>query len=449
MTAKRKDKGISRLFANSTELSVGQSRVFHIFLYTMLTATIVTLIGILLFYIYSLSAVYHGVAKGPSLWLLGIFSDFVEIMSYALKDSPYLEGVGSSYPAIAIMVLYPFALICKGVFAEYTYLGTVDINEFTSRVIVHPEFWIALLLFFAVGTLSVTFLITRIYKFDFKLSVKTVLLVIMSAPFVYAIMRGNTIYFALIFILLFLLFYKSKNPFLRELSYICLAIAGCIKIYPLFFGVFLLKDKKLFASFRVAMYFCIIFFSSFYLFSGTGGDADPFFENLNGFMGDAERLACYRNLSITALLYKIVHLFSPAATAAKAFTIVNLVILGTVFTLATVTATATKNKLSRSMICAAVVILIPPVSYYYVLVFTVIPFMEYIMSYDSLSRAKQAIYGGMFMFLMLTPLLIPQIYIPNMLIISTMAGMETVSVIKNEMLPYFKNKKAAKKTKAA
>ena len=67
----------------------------------------------------------------------------------------------------------------------------------------------------------------------------------------------------MIFLLLFLLLYKSDNAILRELGYISLVLAGLIKIYPLFFGVFLLKDKKIFASARVAVYFFSIFFLSF------------------------------------------------------------------------------------------------------------------------------------------------------------------------------------------
>ena len=78
----------NRFFGKSEPLSTSQTKCLNIFLYTVLTATITTLVGILLFYIYSLANMYHGTASGPSMWLLGIFSDFVEIMSFSLEDSP-------------------------------------------------------------------------------------------------------------------------------------------------------------------------------------------------------------------------------------------------------------------------------------------------------------------------------------------------------------------------
>ena len=137
------------------------------------------------------------------------------------------------------------------------------------------------------------------------------------------------------------------------------------------------------------------------------------------------------------------HLFSPAATETIAFSIVNLLVLVAVFAVATVTAVYTSSRLSRAIICTAIVILIPPISYYYVLIFMMIPFMEYLMSFDSLSRPIRILYGCAFMFMMLTPILLPQIYIPHMLIISSMLAYEEYKVIKNEILPRLGRKRTA------
>ena len=443
-----KSKKPSRILTfndNCITLSEGQTKVLNIFFYTMLAATVTTMIGIILFYVYSLAALYHDRTTETSLWLLSIFSDFVEIMNFSLDDSPYLDGVGSSYPPVAIMVLYPFALICKSVFSQYASYEHLDVDELTSLVVRHPQFWVALLLFFFTCILSIIFLVTRKYRLDLKATLKMAIVISFSAPFIYAIMRGNTIYFALIFLLLFLFFYNSKSPLLRELALISLAIAGTIKIYPLFFGVFLLNKKKIFASFRVAIYFALIFFISFKFFPGNSGDVDPFVENLQGFMSDAERLSCFRNLSLTALLYKIVHLFSASATESSAFEIANIVILALVFVIATVTATVTRSNLSRAVICASVIILIPSVSYFYVLIFEIIPFMEYLMEYDSLSKRNRIIYGVLFMFLMFTPILLPQFFIPHALIVIFMAACEVYKVTGKEIIPWFKNRKKIKK----
>ena len=103
-------------------------------------------------------------------------------------------------------------------------------------------------------------------------------------------MRGNTIYFALIFLLLFLLLYEHPNPIVREISYFCLVIAGLIKIYPLFFGVFLLHKKKIFPAVRIALYFFASFYLSFFLFEAGFDDFFSFTERLGSFMSNDLRL---------------------------------------------------------------------------------------------------------------------------------------------------------------
>lgn len=443
MTVDKKNKK-SIFFKNSIDISEDQTRLLNLFVYTMLTTTIISMLGVILFYAHSLAAMYNGVPSELSLWLLGIFSDFVEIMNFSLDDSPYVDGVGSSYPPLAIAVLYPFALICKGAFAKYNGETFEDINELTSKIACHWEFWLALVLFFCISIFSIAYIASRICRFNFKNSVKLTLAIAFSGPFVYAIMRGNTIYFALIFVLLFLLLYKSENPVLREIALLSLAFAGCLKLYPLFFGVFLLKDKKIFASVRVAVYFALMFFIPFLFISGNEGGANPFVENLQGFMSDAERLLNFRNLSITALLYKTVYVFSHSAAESQAFDIVNLVILILVFLAATVLAVCAKSNFSRAVICTGIIILIPSVTYFYVLIFMIIPFMEYFKNYDSIPKKERIMYLALFMFIAITPIMIPQFYIPHALIVIFIMCYEGTKVIRKDIIPFFKNRKKLK-----
>ncbi len=418
-----------------------RNEVLNTFLCIVLSATVASMIGVILFYAYSLASMYNGNATDASLWLLGVFSDFVEIMNFSLKGDPYVFGVGASYPPIAIAILYPYALICKDVFAKYSHLDNIDVNDLTSLVAQHPEFWVAILLFFLISTLLISLLCVKIMKLDPKNAIKLTLIISFSAPFVYAIMRGNTIYFALIFTLAFLLLYRSKRVLFREVAYFCLALAGAIKLYPLFFGVFLLKDKRILASIRVAIYFSVIFFSSFTLFSGNSEGTDPFVENLHGFMSDSERLLGLRNLSLASLLYKTVYIISPSAADSAFIGYIILSVLILFFAVSTVTAIISKSDLTRAVICSAVVVLIPPISYFYILIFEIIPFMEYLKNYDILSRCKRISHGLMFLLAFFTPFIIPQIYIPYTLAVIAISSAEQFSVIKAEMLPRLFNKK--------
>ena len=416
--------------SRAVPFSSQQNRILNIFFFGILGATFISMLAALLYYVYSYALLSAGIHDSD--WLLGIFSDFVYIMNVSLEDSPYLVE-DSSYPPVAIAVLYPFALICKGAFAQYS-KSILTVDELTSAIVLHPEFWVAIILFFLVCSAAVIFALIYKFKLDLLQGIKLSVIVLCSAPFVYAVMRGNTIYFALIFLLLFLILYKSENPVLCEISYICLAISGLIKIYPLFFGVFLLHEKKIWASARVGIYTVCGFFSSFLLFKRGLGDVEHFIDNLSGFSGNQVRLDAGNNMSLTAMIYKIFGIFNEEPNLLRAYEITNLVCLILLFTVATFMAISAGSDLSRYILATVTVILIPSISYFYVLVFAIIPFMEFIRHYDELPRFKQRLYLWFFLFLLFTPLIITQFFLPHTIVLLTMFSIECVSVVKYDLL---------------
>ncbi len=417
-----------------------ENKIFKRFTYILCGGCFLAMLGIILYLVYAFVATSLG--RGDHSWLLGIFSDFVEIMNASLSDSPYIAN-DESYPPIAIMVLYPFSLICKNVFALYAGEEGLTIDQLTARVVLHGEFWVALLLFFAISIGCILTLLMLKYRPAPAAAFKLCVAVTCSAPFVYAIMRGNTIYFALIFLLIFLLLYEHKNPVLREIAYISLVIAGAIKIYPLFFGIFLLQKKKFFPAIRVAIYSVLVFCLSFGFFDDG---VTSFLDNLGGFMTNDDRLLSLRNLSVTSLLYKGFRLISPAAVESSLFSVINWICMGLIFVASTVGGLITRSKFSLSLIAAAVVILIPSVTYFYVLIFMVIPLMEFLFHCEEFSPRKRTVLEVLFLFLFFTPFIMPQFYIPHALVILAMWGMEMVSIFKKELLPRLSRKNAETKS---
>ncbi len=410
-------KPLRGIFCGAQPLSKKQNKLLDIFFYTVLSGTAVSMLAIILYYVYAFAAKTGG--SDAFDWLLGIFSDFVYIMNVSLGENPYTLA-DSSYPPLAIAVLYPFALICRGVFAQYdTQVLTVD--ELTSRVILHAEFWVSMVLFFVVCSAAVWLLFVRVYKLEPLASVKLAVILLMCAPFVYAVMRGNTVYFALIFLLAFLLLYNSESAVLRELGYLSLVVAGLIKIYPLFFGVFLLAKKKFFASARIAVYTVALFFLSFFLFEGGTVHIEPFMENLGGFAGNEYRLLMGNNLSLSHLLYCALYPFSVSDSV---FNIVNIVMLLLVFAFVTVCALRTRSTLSRLIIASATVVLLPSVSYFYVLIFMTIPFMQFVREYDTLPALKQRLYSVLFLVIFFTPLILSKNFILQSLAVIVMLALE-------------------------
>ena len=58
-----------------------------------------------------------------------------------------------------------------------------------------------------------------------------------------AIERGNVVNLTALFVMAFLFMYRSDRRNLRELSYVCLAIAAGLRIYPAIFGVLLISSR--------------------------------------------------------------------------------------------------------------------------------------------------------------------------------------------------------------
>lgn len=415
----------SLLFRGSRALSVKQNRILNIFFGTVLAGTFLAMLGTLLYYVYAYASRSMGILSYD--WLLGIFSDFVYIMNVSLEESPYvLEN--SSYPPLAICMLYPFALICKDVFAQYS-SEVLSVDELTAEVVLHTEFWVAIILFVAICSFLVIALLTKLFRLEPVPALKLGVITLLSAPFVFTVMRGNTIYFALILVLAFLVFSRSEHLLVREVGYLCLVLAGLIKIYPLFFGVFLLHKKKIWASVRIGIYTVVLFFLSFLLFGGSD-DLLPFINNLSGFASSEVRLIEPNNLSIASVLHRIVGVFSVSATETDAFQTFTLAVMLLVFAVATVPAIMTKNEFSRYAIVTSVIILIPSISYFYVLIFAILPFVQFIRDYEVMSARKRRFYSVVFSFLFLTVAILPQNYALHSAAIIAMLITECVSVFR-------------------
>ncbi len=401
-------------------------RIFNSFFKIISFTTFFATIAIILYYVYAYASLYNGTSKFD--WLLGIFSDFVVIMDFSLEESPYVVG-DSSYPPIAIAILYPFALICKDVFAMFR-SSELTADELTAEIIIYPQFWIAIILFFIICSVLIILLTSRLFGLRVKDTFTLGSIILLSAPFVFTVMRGNTIYFALIFLVAFLLLRRSENPVLREISYFCLAMAGAIKIYPLFFGVFLLKDKKILASIRVAVYFVAIFWLSFFFFKNGLDNVTPFLEHLGDFASSEDRLLGTNNISISAQLYKLLHLLVPSISDTSAiYKVLSVALMIITFLLSTYTAIVTKKDLSRYIICFGVVTLIPTISYFYTIIFAVIPFLEYIRRFTELSMRKRIYYFVSFNILFITPLVFGINFILQSVTIISLLTVEIVTVI--------------------
>lgn len=95
--------------------------------------------------------------------------------------------------------------------------------------------------------------------------------------------RGNEVIFAIVFSSLFLALYNSEKWWKREVSYVSLAIAVVIKIYPVFLGILLLRNKQWSGAIRTAVYWLVLFVTPFLYYGNMALSIKAYIEAVFGF----------------------------------------------------------------------------------------------------------------------------------------------------------------------
>lgn len=133
--------------------------------------------------------------------------------------------------------------------------------------------YILVTLFSLLLLMCVLYFRKRISKREFVLFLT---LILTSYPMLYCIDRGNSMLIAVIFSLLFFIFFNSDVKREKYLSYVFLGIAIAVKIYPAFFGILVIKEaleKKDAKGLVSCMFICImLFIVPFFLTDGTATD---------------------------------------------------------------------------------------------------------------------------------------------------------------------------------
>ena len=342
---------------------------------------------------HSLTNKYTPLDKYPEFYE-GIFSDYSQIGFYALRKNAFSMEVGSSYSAFFLLIMYPFALIYKKDLNLAEQLYGLNFGEPHNLVIISSwRFWISYLLFYAI-CFVLLYLVTRAFIKKHNLEINRVfLLFLISGPTIFTMIRGNILFPALILTMVFLCWHDSKNPVLVELSIISLALAGVMKLYPLIFCVFLLKDKKWFRVVRLALYFAIFYIVPCFCFEGG---VKAYIDNLLNFsVGESdERYVTMKNLSFTSIIYKI--LFAPAVALGvkhyAAFDWISVAFAVALLVLIFITSIRTNSYFKRCFLCLSAIILVPPVSYSYSLTFLWIVFLTYFKDISARSLKENLVF---------------------------------------------------------
>lgn len=190
----------------------------------------------------------------------GLTPDLFESIWHSACENPYKEE--AIYPPLIYLIVRIFLPLMTEPFPLY--------NRWTEIVELSHSFDAVIL--FSVYSLitfcGLFFLIKMAFKGALWEKILIFIFFIASSPFIYMYERGNTVAFSLFFFGVYIFNLYSQKKSIREFSYICFAVASCIKIYPVITGVLILFRAGWKAVIRAIIYTLVLFFLPF---SFTGG----------------------------------------------------------------------------------------------------------------------------------------------------------------------------------
>ncbi len=369
-----------------------------------------------------------------------LFSDFGQVLYFSLTDNPYVSNFPTIYLPLTFLFVKPFALICKGddrffaldnltIYGDGTY-NYQELLNYNSSIIGTWQFLVAFLLFFGICLAVIGLLLYKLRKWDKKADfIFAYSGAIISSLIMFGIVRGTNVFLGLIFILLFIKFYKSEKWYLREISYVCLAIAGMIKIYPLLFGVLLLKEKKFLESLRVALYFAVLAIIPFAFYEGgLIANLQTYVGNVFSFTREGRRMREGINMSVVSLFNVFFNRI--CLVQGKWTTVVGYVFTGIFLAMVVFVSIRSKlNFMTTTIICMGMLVLFP-VSYYYIAMFMVIPLLYLIDEWKDLGKNEKIIYAVFYGIISFLPLSVTAWYIPQTVIMLGLIVWETYKSIK-------------------
>lgn len=183
--------------------------------------------------------------------------DFFHSMEYVRGRVPY-EQFDTLYPPLAnLFFLCLYYIVPVQVSANWApsfahsiqYRGSyLDLRTYQAPMLLF------ILVLVITAWMLVTLIICMLKRMSYKQANSVALCILLSPGMMMAFERGNILFFVVPLCIFFVHYRKSENWMLRELALVALAIAAGLKLYPAFFGVLLLKDKKYAQAARAVLY---------------------------------------------------------------------------------------------------------------------------------------------------------------------------------------------------
>lgn len=317
------------------------------------------------------------------------FMDLYNPISFAASANPYENSKdGAMYPPLAYMLYRNLGRALK----PYVYTD----DPFTLRDLQCGR--MLTLLVTLSGMLPLIYLFYRKYRGRDGEKLLFIACMLLSSPYLYLVERGNNLIWVIWLLLLFVLGYRSRNKWVRELSLISLAVAFALKLYPAVFGLLLLIDKQYRSAIRCSVYAIVLLIVPLFYFNGIS-TLNVFIFNLQHSIQATVSGVCRVDWHTTLASWFVWFGNSEEAglQTAASLTVPLLIVLGAA-------AFLFKPLWKRCLCITLIATLIPSFNFYYVIVLMMIPLFLLLQSekYDRKDIAYAALMALMLM-LFLSP----------------------------------------------
>jgi len=371
----------------------------------------IILLGYLAFFIFYLivrKGKGMGYPYGSFLFFPGDrYMDFFNVNQMMTYDNPYF-GYNSSYPPLILWIAKLFSFVS-------------DYQNYDPHTIAVSHSGMASYVLFVVSfSLMIAIMMYYTFKkhsdcFRTKLGMLLVISVlILTAPYIYMLDRGNYLLVALAFFMGFVCFYEENEI----LAAVFLALAASVKIYPLFFALLYMIDRKwkkmgiflltgaVVSAIAMAM-FVGDFYSNLYRFGVLvlgfgGGSANPV-------------MNVYYGVGLTSAL-QFPFVVWNNNTIPESFQVMKIYLIsGTILTLFSVWCMRHERMFYKKLIVlSALMVFLTPNSYLYNLVYMMPSIVMYMMAEPSKKTWKDIVCGCLLGLLMIPKAY--QFYMPGSLI---------------------------------
>ncbi len=322
-----------------------------------------------------------------------MFMDFFNSIRDGGSSNVYTER-NNIYPPLCVLV---FRIISKLINPE---LVSSPFNLRTS--LQYDEMCIMIYFLFAIICIISLVRLIESYvnlkqngKFKLQASILSFMMIV-SFPVMFCIERGNILILSVILSMFFCFFKDSHNPLVRELSYIALAVAAGIKLYPAIFGLTLIIEKKYKEAARTILYGLIIVIGPIAFFieefntsgstaasissllqinsasmadSGTSSAIMKIINNLISFATKKKSSLNFSSVSIQNFIFML--RLDNGSTIAK-------IVCGITEIIALISAFITKTEWKKIFLISYLMLNIPSASSSYALSFLLIPFFIFL-----------------------------------------------------------------------